>query len=175
MTSSFPKLWKVARISAIPKVSEPRYDADYRPVSILSTLSKVFERLVLHQLVEYINEEALLGPTISGFRKGHSITSVLLGIRDALMRASSRVEVTLMVCADYSKAFDTVQFKSVLTKMRNLGFSKKFLLLMVDYLTDRRQMVQIDDRKSDIATVEFGVPQDSFLGSLIFNLYVADL
>ena len=134
-------------------------------MSILPTLSKVFERLVLHQLI--INEEALLGPTISGFHKGHSTTSVLLGIRDALIRASNRGEVTLMVCADYSKAFDTVQFKSVLIKMHNLGFSKEFLLWMVDYLTGRRQMVQIDDRKSDMATVEFGVPQGSILG-LIF-------
>ena len=107
VTSSFPKLWKIARISPIPKVNEPRCDADHRPVSIMPTLSKVFERLVLHQLIEYINEEALLGPTISGFRKGHSTTSVLLGIRDALIRASSRGEVTLMVCADYSKAKQT--------------------------------------------------------------------
>ena len=175
VTSSFPKLWKLASISPIPKVNEPRCDADYRPVSILPTLSKVFERLVLRQLIEYINEEALLGPTISGFRKGHSTTSVLLGIRDALIRASSRGELTLMVCADYSKAFDTVQFKSVLTKMHNLGFSKEFLLWMVDYLTDQRQLVQIDDRKSDMATVEFGVPQGSILGPVIFNLYVADL
>ena len=175
MTSSFPKLWKIARISPIPKVNEPRCDADNGPVSILPTLSEVFERLVLRQLIEYINKKALLGPTISGFRKGHSTTSVLLGIGDALIRASSRGEVTLMVCADYSKAFDTVQFKSVLTKMHNLGFSKEFLLWMVDYLTDRRQLVQIDDRKSDMATVEFGVPQGSILGPVIFNLYVADL
>ena len=156
VTSSFPKLWKIARISLIPEVNEPQCDADHCPVSILPTLSKVFECLVLHQLIEYINKEALLGPTISGFPKGHSTTSVLLGIRDALIRASSRGEVTLMVCADYSKVFNTVQFKSVLTK-HNLGFSKEFLLWMVDYLTDRRQMVQIDDRKSDMATVEFGV------------------
>ena len=175
VTSSFPKLWKFARISPIPKVNEPRCDADYRPVSILPTLSKVFERLVLRQRIEYINEEALLGPTISGFRKGHSTTSVLLGIRDALIRASSRGEVTLMVSADYSKAFDTIQLKSFLTKMHNLGFSKEFLLWMVDYLTDQRQLVQIDDRKSDMATVEFGVPQGSILGPVIFNLYVAEL
>ena len=156
-------------------LNEPRCDADHCPVSILPTLSKVLEHLVLHQLIEYINEEALLGPTISGFRKGHSTTSVLLGIRDALIRASNRGEVTLMVCADYSKAFDTVHFKSVLTKMHNLGFSKEFLLWMVDYLTYRREMVQIDDRKSDMVTVEFGVPQGSILGPVIFNLYVADL
>ena len=145
-TSSFPRLWKIAQISPIPKVDEPLSDANYRPVSILPTLSKVFERLVLNQLIVYIDEEMLLGLTVSGFRKGHSTTTVLLGIRDALKRASSRGEVTLMVCADYCKAFDTVQFRSLVSRMHSLGFSKYFLLWMIDYLTNRRQLVQIDDR-----------------------------
>ena len=79
-----------ARTSPIPKVDEPLSDADYRPVSILPTLSKLFERLVLNQLIVYINEEALLGLTVSGFRKGHATTTVLRGIRDAVIRASSR-------------------------------------------------------------------------------------
>ena len=174
-TSSFPKPWKMARISPIPKVDEPLSDADYRPVSILPTLSKVFERLVLNQLIVYINEAALLGPTVSGFRKGHSTTTVLLGIRDALIRASCRGEVTLMICADYSKAFDTFQFRSVVTKIHDLGFSRRFLLWIIDYLTQRKQLVQIDDRRSETAEVEFGVPQCSILGPAIFNLYVVDL
>ena len=80
-----------------------------------------------------------------------------------------------MVCAEYSKAFDTVQFRSAVSKMRSLGFSKYLLLLMVDCRIERRQLVQIDGRRSDMATVEFGVPQGSILGPGIFNLYVADL
>ena len=80
-----------------------------------------------------------------------------------------------MVCAEYSKAFDTVQFMSAVSKMHSLGFSKYFLLLMIDYRAQRRQLVQIDGRRSDMATVEFGVPQGSILGPVIFNLYVADL
>ncbi|CAB4028717.1 Hypothetical predicted protein [Paramuricea clavata] len=99
-------------------------------------------------MIAYIEERALLGATISGFRKGHSTTTVLLGIRDALIRASKKGEVTLMVYADYSKAFDTVQF--------------------------RQQLVQINDSKSSL-TVEFGVPQGSVLEPAIFNLYVVDL
>ena len=74
-----------------------------------------------------------------------------------------------MVCAEYSKAFDTVQFRSAVSKMRSLGFSKYLLLLMVDYRIERRQLVQIDGRRSDMATVEFGVPQGSILGPVIFN------
>ena len=80
-------------------------------------LSKVFKRLVLKQLVHYIDELSLLLPSISGFRKGYSTTTVLLGIRDNLIWAMKRGEVTLMVMADYLKAFDTVRFNSVLTKM----------------------------------------------------------
>ena len=130
---------------------------------------------MLNQLVVYINEEALLHPTVSEFRKGYSTTTVLLGIGDALIWASSRGETTLMVCPDYSKAFDTIQFRSVVSKMHSLGFAKYFLLWMIDYLTQRRQLVQIDDRKSDMATKEYGVPQGSILGPVIFNLYVANI
>ena len=81
----------------------------------------------------------------------------------------------MMVCADYSKAFDTVQFKAVLTKMHGMGFSHTFLQWMVNYLTDRKQFVQIDDKSSEAAIVKFGVPQGWILDPVIFNLYVADL
>ena len=80
-----------------------------------------------------------------------------------------------MVCADYSNAFDTVQSRSVVSRMHSLGFSKYFLLWMIDYLTHRRQLVQIDDKKSDMATVEFGRSLGSILGPVISILYVADL
>ena len=73
-------------------------------------------------------------PSISGFRKGQSTTTVLLGNQDDLIRAMKRGEVTMMVFADYSNAFDTVRFKSVLTKIHVMGFSKSFLKWMLNYL-----------------------------------------
>ena len=78
----------------------------------------------------------------------------------------------MMVMADYSNAFDTVSFKSVLTKIHDMGFSKIFLKLILNYLCERRK---IDARRSYLEVVDFGVPQGCILGPFIFNLYVADL
>ena len=128
-----------------------------------------------NQIVTYIDEQGLLASGISGYRRGHSTTTVLLGIRDDVIKAMKRGEVTMMVCADYSKAFDTVQFKAVLMKMHGMGFSKKFLRWVLNYLCERQQFVQIDDASSELATVEFGVPHGSILGPILFNLYVSDL
>ena len=80
-----------------------------------------------------------------------------------------------MVCAEYSKAFDTVPFKAVFAKLHEMGFSKSFLLWVLSYLSERRQLVQKDDNLSEFACVELGVPQGSILGLVLFNLYVADL
>ena len=174
-TSSFPKTWKTARVSPIPKVDNLVNEKDYRPFSILPNVSKIFERLVLNQILVFIEKQALLASSISGYRKGHSTTTVLMGITDDIIRAMKKGEVTLMVCADYSKAFDKVQFKAVLARLHEMGFSKSFLLLVPSYPSERRQLVQIDDNLSELAYVEFVVPQGSILGPGLFNLYVADL
>ena len=97
---------------------------------------------------EFANSASLLHDNISSFREGHSTTTALLGIRDDIKRAMKRKEVTLMVLADFSKAFDTVCFKTTLKKFYKLGFSKKYLKLLLSYSSGRTQFVQIDDTKS---------------------------
>ena len=93
---------------------------------------------MLNQIFVFIEKQALLASSISGYRKGHSTTTVLMGIRDDIISALKKGEVTLMVCADYSNAFDTVQFKAVLVKLHEMGFSKSFLLWVLIYLSERR-------------------------------------
>jgi len=88
VTSTFPDAWKVARITPVPKTSGPTFSvSDMRPISILLVLSKVFERLVHHQVIDYIDSHFLLKENISGFRKGHSTTTVLLGITEMALFA----------------------------------------------------------------------------------------
>ncbi|KAL9962520.1 hypothetical protein ACROYT_G031627 [Oculina patagonica] len=172
---SFPEAWKVARITPIPKVSHLIENADMRPISILPVLSKVYEKLVHRQVVEFIETRTIFKDNISGYRKGHSTTTVLLGIKDDILHAMKRGELTLMILANFSKAFDTIRFKTVLRKLNNLGFSNEYLVWTINYLTGRRHFVQVDDKVSDMCKINFGVPQGSIMGPLIFNLYVEDL
>ncbi|CAB4045526.1 Hypothetical predicted protein, partial [Paramuricea clavata] len=123
----FPQTWKVSRISPIPKTDNPSENDDYRPVAILPILSKVYESLVLRQMQEFIDRFCLYMDTQSGFRKGHSTATTLLKFKDDITKAMKKGEITLAIFADFSKAFDTVDFEILISKLYKLNFSKSFL------------------------------------------------
>ena len=165
----FPKQWKIARVSPVPKIDNPVSNDQLRSISVLPVLSKVFEKLVAIQMTNYADHAHLLHDRISAFRKGHSTTTALLRVRDDIRYAMKRKEVTLMVLADFSKAFDTISFSATIVKFYKLGFSKPFLKWLLSYLSGRSQFVQIDDRKSSYQSSQYGVPQGSILGPMILT------
>ena len=146
---------------------------DYRPISILPILSKIYKRVVLEQITNFIEKKLIYHHYQSSYRKNHSTATLLAKLRDDIKKAMKASEITLAVFKDYSKAFDTIDFSVLIKKMRTLNFSKSFLYWIFSYLTDRRYFVQIDLNISNILYTNFGVAQGSVLGPVLFNLCVA--
>lgn len=175
-TSHTPKSWKLAKVIPHHKKTRSRGLDDFRPLSILSCLSKVLEILAKEQLVVYLQSNALLDRHQSGFRAKHSTETVLLHITDHIRRSFEKKQLTILLLLDFSKAFDTICHDKLLVKLVNdFSFASSAVSFIKDYLTDRMQCVSIDGHISQPIAVHQGIPQGSVLGPLIFSLYINNL
>ena len=170
----FPQVWKKAVVIPVPKIPDPSKPSDYRPISLLATLSKILEKVVAKQILKYLEENNLMESFQSGFRPGHSTATALLKVSDDIFSSIDASEVTFLVLLDYSKAFDTVNKHLLLTKLKSMGFHGASLGWIDSYLSGRSQKVKSNGQFSDWNFIHNGVPQGSILGPLLFTVLVAD-
>ena len=171
----FPDQWKIACISPIPKVANPTELKDYCPISILPVLSKVYEKQVLHQIADFIETQQVYNKHQSGYRKNHSTATILSNLYGNIKMAMKQSELTMAVFTNYSKAFDAIDFFTLIQKMHSLNSSTDFLCWVFNCLTHREHFVQIDSNCSSLLTAKYRVPQGSMQGPVLLNLCVADM
>ena len=174
-TGIFPSDWKKANVSPIFKKGNRSEVKNYRPISLLSNVSKVFERLVYNQLYTYLVEGNLLTSKNSGFKKKNSTITQLISLCHKIYKGLDDNKVVSMVFLDASKAFDRVWHKGLLFKLKQLGICQSILNWFSSYLSGRSQRVIVDGCASSWAPVENGVPQGSILGPLLFLVYTNDI
>ena len=170
-----PLLYKQARIIPLYKKGAANTCGNYRPVSLLSALSKILEKAVCGQLIRYLDDYNLLCDQQFGFRPKNQTTHVVQHMMNVITDASVQDRVTIATYIDLSKAFDCLQYDKLFQKMVSLGFQDNTLNWFKDYLTDRRQCVDIDGEQSEWLDVKLGVPQGSILGPILFLIYVNDI
>jgi len=174
-TGTFPDALKIAKINPIYKAGDKSQIENYRPISLLNTFSKIYERVFLNRLNSYINKHNILHDDQFGFRKNRSTKLALLSFIDTVTDSLDNNDYVISLFIDLSKAFDTIDHTLLLKKLHNYGIRGLAYQFLNSYLTDRFQCVEIDGISSGLKQITCGVPQGSILGPVLFLLYINDI
>ena len=175
VTGIFPDRLKIAKVIPLFKKGDDHVFDNYRPISLLSSISKVVEKIVFIQVYDYFSKQNLLYDGQYGFRKIHSTELAAVELVDRIRLYMDKSQIPLSVFLDLSKAFDTLDHSILLTKLNFYGFSGSALTWFQSYSSHRQQCVDFDGTVSDICTLSTGVPQGSILGPLLFIIYMNDI
>ena len=174
-TGIFPDKLKIAKVIPLFRKDDTKSFGNYRPISLLSSILKIFERVAFNQLYDYLTSNGLLYESQYGFRKHHSTELAALEFTDRIRQEMDAKKIPFSVFLDLSKAFDTLDHTILLTKLHGYEVQDAALDWFKSYLSKRTQYVECNGSSSSIREIETGVPQGSILGPLLFIIYMNDI
>lgn len=176
MISYFPVKWKIGKIIPIAKSNgDPTNPKSYRPISLLSNIGKIFERLILERLQCFETLNKIFIPQQFGFRNEHSTVHQILRITEDAALGFNKNQSTGLVLLDLEKAFDSVWHDGLIHKLSELKTPLPLLGIISSYLCNRQSFVVVEGKASKVFSVPAGVPQGSILSPHLFNIFINDI